>query len=741
MKRIVALGLIPAASLTASPLLAQDPVQPPVAVPAPEDNVAAPAPPPGDASSPEQMDRVVVTGTNTERWLSQSPVRTEVIRITPEGVEAAPKLAETLEWATGLRVESTCQNCNSTEVQMLGLPQRYTAILTDGLPSFSALSSIYGLEQIPTAFLDRIEVVKGGGSALYGPSAVAGVINLIPRNPTRSGGGVEFGYHWMEGQASGNRPNLDGTVHGTVAAPDGRLGVRAFGANSFLQGLDVDDDGFTEVSRRDLWSGGLRGLWQPRPEMALTLDYLGSTEDRRGGSAGDALDAAPNAVEIAETTETRQHLGTATFRHTLSDRFTYRLGFFGGDVARDSYYGGTAALGSPDPSSPYYDPTWTPERGYGNTDNLLLVAQGLGDWQASADHVLTAGVQWRLEELADYQPTVNRTEDQRFEDLGLLVQSDATLNDQFGLVSSARVDFHSELDDPEFSARLAGKYAPTDRFRLRASIGNGFRAPEVFSEDFHITNIGGALQTIQNAPDLTAEHSLSTTLGPEWRLSERWTVEANGFYTWLRDTFVVESADDPATPDVLEFERRNRGRSRVYGAEFNLNYATPSVQGSLGYVEQRLEYEAPQLLLGDPLWPSNPDPGADANDNPIYSTDYPRVPERYGVVRMSWDFGLATVSAAGKLTGPMEVPHVVTDPSGTLVRNELNDSAWFFTVDLALSRDWSFRNGQVFRVSLGARNLFNEYQDDLDRGPYRDSTYVYGPRFPRTLYASAGYEF
>lgn len=199
----------------------------------------------------------------------------------------------------------------------------------------------------------------------------------------------------------------------------------------------------------------------------------------------------------------------------------------------------------------------------------------LGDWHASADHVLTAGVQWRLEELADYQPTLNRTEDQRFEDLGVLVQSDATLSDRFGLVSSARVDLHSELDDPEFSARLGGKYAPTDRFRLRASLGNGFRALEVFSEDFHLTNIGGALQTIANAPDLTAEHSLTTTpLGPEWQLSERWTVEANGFYTGLSDTFAVESADDPATQDALEFERRNGGRSRVYGAEFNLNCAS-----------------------------------------------------------------------------------------------------------------------------------------------------------------------
>lgn len=89
----------------------------------------------------------------------------------------------------------------------------------------------------------------------------------------------------------------------------------------------------------------------------------------------------------------------------------------------------------------------------------------------------------------------------------------------------------------------------------------------------------------------------------------------------------------------------------------------------------------------------------------------------------------------------MDVPHVVTDPDGTLVGNELVESPWFFTVDLALSREWTLRGGQTLRASLGARNLFNEYQDDLDQGPYRDSTFVYGPRYPRTLFASVGYSF
>lgn len=97
--------------------------------------------------------------------------------------------------------------------------------------------------------------------------------------------------------------------------------------------------------------------------------------------------------------------------------------------------------------------------------------------------------------------------------------------------------------------------------------------------------------------------------------------------------------------------------------------------------------------------------------------------------------------SAGVPAEQVQVPHLVTDPSGTLVRNELSASPWFFTADLALSRDWGFRRGQVFRVSLGARNLFNEYPNELDQEPYRGSTSVYGPRFPRTLHASVGFQF
>jgi len=676
----------------------------------------------------------LLTGTRTERALTEAPIRTEVIASQGTGAGAVSKLAEALEIATGLRVESTCQNCNSAEVQMLGLPQRYSAILTDGLPVFSSLAGIYGIEQIPTEFIERIEVVKGGGSALYGPSAVAGVINLIPREPDYTGGGARVRYSLMEGDRSGSRPSLDGTVHGSVATPDGNLGARAFVINSYLQAVDVNHDNLTEISRRDLWAGGFRGLWRSQAGMQLTIDYLNSHEDRRGGSDGSSLDRAPNEVEITEQTSTQQHVATLVLQQEVSPLMDYRLGLALTLVERDSYYGGTAALGSPDPNSPFYDPTWTPARGFGDTENWLYVAEGLVNWHLGEAHTLSTGLQWREENLEDFQPTVNRVTDDNYRNFGAVAQLESELTDSLTTVASARMDAHSELPDPEWSGRLAVSYKVADPLRLRGSLGTGFRAPEVFNEDFHITNIGGALQNIENADGLQAERSISATVGPEWQINDRWSMDVQGFYTWLTDTFVVEAADDPATADVLEFERINGGDSRVFGGEFNLSYTRNPVRASIGYVEQRLEYADAQLLLGDPDL-------NDPNDNPIFSRRYSRVPDRYGVVRFDWDMRLAELSLVGKLTGPMDVPHVVSDNNGGLVRNELNRRDWFFTLDTALSRSWNVSETGRLTASLGVQNLFNDYQDDLDSGPFRDSTYVYGPRYPRTLFASLGFTF
>lgn len=130
------------------------------------------------------LDQVVVTGTRTQHYVKDVPIRTEVITAEALKNKNALSVYEALKGIAGIRVEEQCQFCNFSQVRMQGLGAEHTQVLIDGEPIYSGLAGVYGLQQMGTTDLDRIEVVKGAGSALYGSSAVAGAINLISKEPT-----------------------------------------------------------------------------------------------------------------------------------------------------------------------------------------------------------------------------------------------------------------------------------------------------------------------------------------------------------------------------------------------------------------------------------------------------------------------------------------------------------------------------------------------------------------------------
>ena len=143
-------------------------------------------------SSVYNLDQVVVTGTKTFKRRTQSPVIVNVMDSRQlESVQAC-NLAEGLNFQPGLRVETDCQTCNYTQLRMNGLAGGYSQILINGRPIFSPLTGLYGMEQIPTNMIDRIEIVRGGGSSLYGSSAIGGIVNVITKLPTTNN--FSFGY-------------------------------------------------------------------------------------------------------------------------------------------------------------------------------------------------------------------------------------------------------------------------------------------------------------------------------------------------------------------------------------------------------------------------------------------------------------------------------------------------------------------------------------------------------------------
>src|SRR5687767_15150949 len=201
----------------------------------------------------EFADQVVVTGTRTGRRLDDVPVRTELVNRAAIDRVAARTLADAVEFTTGVRVESNCQNCNFSQIRLLGLEGPYTQLLIDSQPVISSLAQVYGIEQLPARMIERIEVVKGGGSALYGPGSVGGVVNVISREPARSGGVVETRSELVQGI-----PNysFNGAADWVDVAQ--RTYVTAFAQTDFIKPVDLTGDGFTEVTRRNLGTAGAR---------------------------------------------------------------------------------------------------------------------------------------------------------------------------------------------------------------------------------------------------------------------------------------------------------------------------------------------------------------------------------------------------------------------------------------------------------------------------------------------------
>ena len=638
--------------------------------------------------APEFADEVVVTGTRTGRRLDDTPVRTELVDRAAIDRIGARTLADAVEFTTGVRVESNCQNCNFSQIRLLGLEGPYTQILIDSQPVISSLAQVYGIEQLPARMIERIEVVKGGGSALYGPGSVGGVVNVISREPSRSGALAETRSEVVDGI-----PNysFNGSADWVDAAQ--QTYFTAFAQSDHVKPIDLTGDGFTEVTRRDLDAVGLRiARYALANRAKLTVDATRMTEDRRGGNL---LRLAPHEADITEAIASRRHAGSATWFHAPGRRFDYRGTFALASTDRDSYYGAGR-----DPNA------------YGRTTNLL----GVLDTQFNhyvRRHTVSWGVQASAESLDDEQPAYARFTSATYRNAGVFLQDDWTMAEGWQLVLGVRADRHSAVDATIASPRAALMISPRENLDIRISAARGFRAPQVFDEDLHLSSVAGEARIIRLAPGLREERSTNLMAGAEWK-PELWRgqalLEVNAFHTRLADLFHVSAADDPATPEY-EFTKSNFGAAGVYGLELNVGWGIEDrlvLQG--GLVEQRARLDRPEPDFG--------------------SRDLFRTPRRYGNATATWKHPAAGDFFVGaRFTGTMVAPHY----RGFIEANRLERTPVFTVLDASWARPLLSDGVRRLVLTFAARNITDAYQRDVDEGPLRDSAYVYGPRFPRSV--------
>ena len=241
-----------------------------------------------------KIDGVIVSATRSETTRKMSPTLVNVVGMDVYNKTNSTTVAQGLAFQPGVRVENNCQNCGFQQVRINGLDGQYTQILIDSRPIFSALAGVYGIEQLPANMVDRVEVMRGGGSALFGSSAIAGTINIITKEPIRNSATVSHTTTSIGGTSALHNTT---DINASIVSEDNKLGIAVFGQNTEKDAWDANGDGFTELSRISGQTIGFRGYVKTGLYSKVTAEYHHLQEFRRGG---DNLHLPPHEAMIAE---------------------------------------------------------------------------------------------------------------------------------------------------------------------------------------------------------------------------------------------------------------------------------------------------------------------------------------------------------------------------------------------------------------------------------------------------------
>ena len=657
------------------------------------------------------LDQVVVTGTKTFKRRTQSPVIVNVIDSRQlENVQAC-NLAEGLKFQPGLRVETDCQTCNYTQLRMNGLTGGYSQILINGRAIFSPLTGLYGMEQIPTNMIDRIEVVRGGGSSLYGSSAIGGIVNVITKIPTSNNYSLGYDFSIINGDTQ------DKVISGnaTVISGNKNSGATFFVNNRNRGWYDHNGDNFSELpSLRDNTFGATLFLL-PSKNQKLEAN-LGSIHEYRYG--GEMIDGIPH---FSMQSEERVHdvlLGNLDYQINFNDARSSFIAYLAAQQTNRTHYTGIRPE-----SGSAADVIHLENPPYGTSLNTTKQAGFQINHTISkffGPNVLTIGSEVVADDVMDEISTYNYIVDQKVVTQGVFFQSDWELTKSFNLLSGARFDKHSLLDNIVVSPRLSFLYKLRRETQFRLTYSTGFRAPQAFDTDLHMAFSGGGISRIILADDLKQERSKSLSASVNYdRASEQYVYgfTFEGFYTHLKDAFYQDPSGSDSYGDI--FVKRNGAGARVKGLtmEFRANFM------------QKVQLES-GLTLQQSLY----DEALEYSDNLPLKKEFLRSPDYYGYATISYNPSPKLSFAANLVhTGAMSLIHLAGAPGQ--LEDEFLESPVFNAIGIKSTYIQILKeSGIKIEYSVGVKNLTNDFQQEFDSSKNRDSNFIYGPSLPRTIY-------
>lgn len=564
----------------------------------------------------------VISGTLKEVSKMSSPISVEVYSPALFYKNPSPAIFESLGMINGIQPQLNCNVCNTGDIHINGMEGPYTMVLIDGMPIVSSLATVYGLSGIPTAMVKKIEVVKGPASTLYGSEAVAGLINIITKDPL-SAPRLQIDAH----STTLGEFNLDMSTKWKSGTTHALLGVNVF---DFQNRRDINGDNFTDVTlqKRASFFNKWDFYGQDQKQSSIALRYV--YEDRWGGEMQWTPSFRGSDVYYGESIYTHRAEVIGNYRLPAGFSFDYSYNYH----HQDSYYGTTKFL----------------------ADQQVAFAQ-LKYNKVWGKHDLMFGIPFRYINYDDNTPATAEPTNTWLP--SVFVQDEFGLSKSFVVLAGLRYDRHSEHGNI-FSPRLSVKWSHTPNHTTRISGGNGFRVVNLFTED-HAALTGSRQVIIANSlkPESSwnvhVNHTATfTTPGGFLNL------DGSAFYTYFTNKI---TADYDTDPEAILYDNLNGyavSKGISVNAEAGFIFPLKLMAGFTVmdvYQEEKNsngeELRTPQLFA------------------PAFSGTFSF---SYALKNAEWLFDLT-----GRVNGPMHLPVVPND-----FRPE--KSPWFTTLNFQCTR-------------------------------------------------------
>lgn len=473
-------------------------------------------------SNNDVLGEVVISGTMKEVSKLESPVPVEVYTAKFFKANPTPSIFDALQNVNGVRPQVNCNVCNTGDIHINGLEGPYTMVLIDGMPIVSGLSTVYGLSGIPQALIERVEIVKGPASTLYGSEAVGGLINIITKKPTNAPifSADVFGTSWGEVNA-----DLAGKFNA------GKKAQSLIGVNYFNYSLPIDNnkDGFTDLTLQNRISVFNKWNFDRKDNRIFSLAGRYVYEDRWGGDMNWSKEFRGGDSIYGESIYTKRWEFFGTYQLPVKEKIMFQFSANGHD--QNSVYGNT----------PYIAQQYI---GFGQlTWNKQLKSNGL-----------LIGTTFRYTYYDDNTPATAT-----FDTLGtgknmpsntylpgIFVQDEISINDNNKLLLGIRYDYNS-IHGNIITPRVNYKWSSKNKNNvLRLSVGNGYRVANVFTEDH--AALTGARQ-VDFLSDLKPETSWNGNINFVKKIyAKNGTfigLDASAFYTYFTNKIIPDYDTDP----------------------------------------------------------------------------------------------------------------------------------------------------------------------------------------------------